>query len=111
MKRQALYFTAPYQVTVREESLAMPEAGQILVQTVLSAISAGTELLVYRGQVPTDMAVDETIAALSGDFGFPLKYGYATVGASWAWGQMSPPNGMGWKDGWCLPFIPIRAVL
>jgi hypothetical protein len=80
MQRQALYFTAPYQVAVREESLAMPGAGQILVQTVLPAISPGTELLVYRGQVPTDMAVDETIPALGGDFSFPLKYGYATVG-------------------------------
>lgn len=80
MKRQALYFTAPYQVTIQEESLAMPGAGQILVQSVLSAISPGTELLVYRGQVPTDMAVDETIPALGGDFRFPLKYGYATVG-------------------------------
>ena len=80
MKRQALYFTAPYQVTVREEPLAGPAAGQILVESVLSAISPGTELLVYRGQVSTDMAVDETIPALSGDFSFPLKYGYATVG-------------------------------
>lgn len=80
MKRHALHFTAPYQVTVREEPLAMPTAGQILVQTVLSAISSGTELLVYRGQVPTDMAVDASIPALGGDFDFPLKYGYATVG-------------------------------
>ncbi|MEK7786036.1 MAG: zinc-binding alcohol dehydrogenase, partial [Chloroflexota bacterium] len=38
------------------------------------------ELLVYRGQAPTELAVDETISALPGLFSFPLKYGYAAVG-------------------------------
>lgn len=80
MKRQALYFTAPHQVTVREEPLSEPGAGQFLAQSVLSAVSPGTELLVYRGQAPKEMAVDETISALGGEFDFPLKYGYATVG-------------------------------
>ena len=36
-----------------------------MVQTLVSAISLGTELLFYRGQAPTDLPVDETIAALS----------------------------------------------
>jgi 2-desacetyl-2-hydroxyethyl bacteriochlorophyllide A dehydrogenase len=77
---RALYFTAPYQVAVREECLPHLSPGLVLVQTVISAISPGTELLIYRGQAPTDMPVDDTIAALSGDFAFPLKYGYAAVG-------------------------------
>ena len=64
MKRLALYFTAPYRVSVQEESLAPPAADQVLVQTLVSAISPGTELLFYRGQAPTDLPVDETIAAL-----------------------------------------------
>jgi 2-desacetyl-2-hydroxyethyl bacteriochlorophyllide A dehydrogenase len=80
VQRLALYFTAPYEVSVREEPLSPPAAGQVLVQTLVSAISSGTELLVYRGQAPTDIPVDETITALSGEFSFPLKYGYATVG-------------------------------
>lgn len=80
MKRAALYFTAPYQVAVREESVLLPAAGQVLVQTIVSAISAGTELLIYRSQWPACMPVDETISALASDFGFPLKYGYACVG-------------------------------
>ncbi len=78
--QQALYFTAPYQVAVREESLPPPAAGQVLVATLVSAISPGTELLIYRGQAPTDIPVDATIPALAGEFGFPLKYGYAAVG-------------------------------
>jgi len=80
VKRLALYFTAPYEVSVREESLPLPAAGQVLVQTLVSAISAGTELLVYRGQAPADASIDEAIPALAGKFAFPLKYGYAAVG-------------------------------
>jgi 2-desacetyl-2-hydroxyethyl bacteriochlorophyllide A dehydrogenase len=77
---RALYFTAPYQVAVREEYLPYPTPGRVLVQTVVSGISPGTELLIYRGQAPTDLPVDDTITALAGDFAFPLKYGYAAVG-------------------------------
>lgn len=35
-------------------------------------------MLVYRGQVPPDTALD--LPTLSGSFGFPIKYGYSTVG-------------------------------
>ncbi len=95
MKRLALYFTAPYQVSVREESLPPLAAGQVLVQTLISAISPGTELLIYRGQSPTDIPVDETIPALSGNFGFPLKYGYAAVGRVMALGPDVAPEWQG----------------
>ena len=77
---RALYFTAPSQVSVREEPLPPPAPGQVLVQTIVSAISPGTELLIYRGQAPTDIPLDETITALAGTFAFPLRYGYAAVG-------------------------------
>ncbi len=80
MKRRSLYFTAPGQVEVREEPLPAPSAGEVLVRTLFSAISPGTELLIYRGQAPTELPVDETLPALSGHFGFPLKYGYSAVG-------------------------------
>ncbi len=80
MERQALYFTAPRQVALQSETLPSPAFGQVLVKTVISAISPGTELLIYRGLAPVDLAKDETISALAGDFSFPLKYGYATVG-------------------------------
>jgi threonine dehydrogenase-like Zn-dependent dehydrogenase len=80
MERQALYFIAPRQVAVQSETLPSPGFGQVLVKTLMSAISPGTELLVYRGQAPADLAADETITALAGDLSFPLKYGYAAVG-------------------------------
>lgn len=65
---------------LRQEDLPSPAPGQVLVQTAVSAISPGTELLIYRGQAPNDMPVDATITALSGHFGFPLQYGYAAAG-------------------------------
>ena len=103
MKRLALYFTAPYRVSVQEERLSPPAADQVMVQTLVSAISPGTELLFYRGQVPTDLPVDETIAALAGAVGFPLKYGYAAVGQVVAVGTQVAPE---WQDRLVFSFHP-----
>jgi 2-desacetyl-2-hydroxyethyl bacteriochlorophyllide A dehydrogenase len=77
---RALCFVAPRRVTVREEPLGRPGAGQVVVETLVSAISPGTEMLIYRGQVPAGMPLDSTLPVLSGDFAYPLKYGYAAVG-------------------------------
>jgi threonine dehydrogenase-like Zn-dependent dehydrogenase len=95
MHRRALYFTAPRKVAIRREAIPSPNFGQVLVQTVISAISPGTELLIYRGQAPEDMARDDGIAALAGDFSFPLKYGYAVVGKVAALGPGVSPDWQG----------------
>ena len=79
-KRQALYFDAPYHVSVRDEEISAPAAGQALVRMTLSAISAGTEMLFYRGQFPQEMDVDASITSLEEESGYPLKYGYCAVG-------------------------------
>ena len=81
VRRRALVFTGPRAVEVIEEDLAPPGAGHVLVRTLVSAISAGTELLAYRGQLPETMALDETLPSLSeGAFRYPFRYGYAAVG-------------------------------
>jgi threonine dehydrogenase-like Zn-dependent dehydrogenase len=80
-----------------------PEFGQALVQTLYSAISPGTELLVYRGQAPRDLAKDEAIAALAGSFDFPLKYGYAAVGRVVALGPGVAPE---YQDSLVFSFHP-----
>lgn len=80
MKRQSVYFPAPSRVELREEDISSLGPDEALVETVVSAISPGTEMLVYRGLAPDDLAVDETIEALGGSFGFPIKFGYAAVG-------------------------------
>ncbi len=80
MKRQALVFVAPGAVEVVDEPCPVPGAGELLVKALTSAVSAGTELLAYRGQLPADMVVDETLPALAGTFRYPFRYGYAAVG-------------------------------
>jgi 2-desacetyl-2-hydroxyethyl bacteriochlorophyllide A dehydrogenase len=78
--RQALFFTAPGKVEVRPEPAPTPGDGEVLVRTVVSAISAGTELLIYLGQAPAGMPADSALPSLAGTLAFPLKYGYACVG-------------------------------
>jgi 2-desacetyl-2-hydroxyethyl bacteriochlorophyllide A dehydrogenase len=80
MKAHAVYFAAPFQIEVRERECPALAPGHALVQTLCSAISPGTEMLVYRGQFPRELAVDETIPALAGAFAYPLQYGYSAVG-------------------------------
>ena len=77
MKRKTLYFTAPRQVELREESLPALGADDVLVETICSAISAGTEMLMYRGQFPH---LKDSHDNLSSDLNYPLAYGYACVG-------------------------------
>lgn len=103
MLRKALYFTAPYQVSLREEPLAAPGPGQVLVQTLMSAISPGTELLIYRGQAPQDLAADTAISALTGPLAFPLKYGYSAVGRVVELGAGVPTH---WHDTLVFAFHP-----
>jgi threonine dehydrogenase-like Zn-dependent dehydrogenase len=77
---RALFHTAPRCVDIREVPTPRPAAGEVLVRTMFSGISGGTERLVYRGEVPADMALDDTIDALGGTFSYPFTYGYACVG-------------------------------
>jgi 2-desacetyl-2-hydroxyethyl bacteriochlorophyllide A dehydrogenase len=80
MDARVLYFSAPGAVELGTEAVGRPDRGELLVETVASAISPGSELLVYRGEVPPGMEVDATIDALDGEFEYPLRYGYAAVG-------------------------------
>ena len=77
---RALFHTAPRCVEIRELPTPRPAAGEVLVRTLSSGISGGTERLVYRGEVPADLALDDTIDALGGTFSYPFAYGYACVG-------------------------------
>lgn len=48
------------------------------METVCSAISPGSEMLVYRGQFPKELT--DTHDTLSNDLKYPMAYGYACVG-------------------------------
>ena len=63
---RALFHTAPRRVEIRELPTPRPAAGEVLVRTLSSGISGGTERLVYRGEIPADLALDDTIDALGG---------------------------------------------
>lgn len=80
MTRRALYFSGEASVEVREVPVPEPGPEEVLVRTERSGVSPGTELLVYRGDVPRNQRVDDTIDALDGTFSYPLQYGYAAVG-------------------------------
>lgn len=76
--RTTVIFTAPQQVEVQTSAIPVPGPGQVLVQTVCSAISPGSEMLVYNGQFPRDL--DDMHDSVSSHLNYPLAYGYACVG-------------------------------
>ena len=78
--RSAIRFVAPREIEVVSEPVPEPGPEEVLVSTRVSAISPGTELLLYRGEAPTDLDLDETIPALAGGLDYPFRYGYAAVG-------------------------------
>lgn len=65
---------------LREEPLPALDADDILVETTCSAISAGTEMLIYQGRFPEGLETDSVISSLRGGFKYPIAYGYACVG-------------------------------
>lgn len=77
---ESLYFTGPKAVELREREISDPGEGEVRVRAEVSAVSPGTELLVYRGEVDAEQAVDAELSALPGTFEFPFRYGYAVVG-------------------------------
>ncbi len=79
LQRQ-LWFTQPYEVEVRESEQDAIPAGSVRVRTLCSAISAGTEMLVYRGQLPEELGLDASIEGMQSKPSYPLQYGYASVG-------------------------------
>ncbi|MCC6174621.1 MAG: zinc-binding dehydrogenase [Chloroflexi bacterium] len=75
---RAVWFEGPGAVVLRDERVPAPAVGEVTVEARLSAISHGTEMLVYRGQVPAGTTLD--LPTLAGSFAYPIKYGYASVG-------------------------------
>ncbi|MCJ7445546.1 MAG: GTP cyclohydrolase II [Methanotrichaceae archaeon] len=73
VSKLSLYFTGPCQVITHEEKLPKVGDNQVLVETLFSAISPGTESLIYRGEFPAEISVDENIVSLTGNFSYPLK--------------------------------------
>ena len=79
MSAAALLLKAPRELAFEPLEPAPLKAGEVRVRTLFSGISAGTELLAYRGELDPDVALDETIGALGGTFRYPFRYGYSCV--------------------------------
>jgi 2-desacetyl-2-hydroxyethyl bacteriochlorophyllide A dehydrogenase len=101
MQRKTVYFIAPGRVELREESLPTLDAEEVLVETRFSAISAGTEMLVYRGQFPRDTTDSHDV--LSSSLNYPLAYGYASVGKVIELGSSVPRK---WNNRLVFSFQP-----
>jgi hypothetical protein len=76
----ALWYCGPGKVEIRQEAVARPNEGQVRVRTLYSAISRGTEALIFAGKVPKSEYERMRAPFMAGDFPFPVKYGYAAVG-------------------------------
>src|SRR6201999_4619813 len=59
---------------------AAPGPDEVLVRTVCSGVSRGTETLVFRGAVPPDQYAVMRAPFQEGDLPCPVKYGYLNVG-------------------------------
>lgn len=80
MSRRAargFWLIGPGRAELRAEDLP---GGEVLVEACFGAISRGTEALVFAGRVPPSEWVRMRAPSQAGEFPFPVKYGYATVG-------------------------------
>ncbi|MBP1849481.1 zinc-dependent alcohol dehydrogenase [Rhizobium halophytocola] len=77
---RALWFPEAGACEIRDEAIAAPGEGEVLVRMLYSGISRGTEALVFHGKVPVSEEQRMRGPHMGGDFPFPVKYGYAAVG-------------------------------
>jgi threonine dehydrogenase-like Zn-dependent dehydrogenase len=78
---QALWYVGPGQAELRDEVLGPVPSGAVRVRARRGALSRGTESLIAAGRVPSSEYQRMRAPFMAGDFPFPVKYGYATVGA------------------------------
>lgn len=77
---QAFWLRAPGTGEIRPAQLPDPGPDDVLVRTLRTAVSRGTETLVFRGGVPTSQYDVMRCPFQEGDFPGPVKYGYLNVG-------------------------------
>jgi 2-desacetyl-2-hydroxyethyl bacteriochlorophyllide A dehydrogenase len=80
MDRRTVTFAGPRSVEVEREPVPVPGPETVLVETTYSAVSAGTEGLLYRGEAPETVAADDSVEEFGDDLSYPTGSGYAAVG-------------------------------
>jgi threonine dehydrogenase-like Zn-dependent dehydrogenase len=76
----AFWVATPGQGELRTERLRAIRENEVLVRTLFSGVSRGTESLVFRGEVPPAEYIRMRAPFQGGDFPGPVKYGYTNVG-------------------------------
>lgn len=77
---RAFWIAEPGRGELRVEPLPEPADGEVLVRSLFSGISRGTEALVFEGRVPASERQRMRAPFQRGEFPAPVKYGYASVG-------------------------------
>jgi threonine dehydrogenase-like Zn-dependent dehydrogenase len=77
---RAFWVRSPGQGEIRSMVLPVPGPDEVLVRTLCSGISRGTETLVFRGEVPASQYATMRAPFQEGNFPGPVKYGYLSVG-------------------------------
>ena len=97
VQARAYWVSEPGAGEIRPVELREPGPGEVLVRTVRSAVSRGTETLVFGGRVPADQHATMRAPFQEGDFPGPVKYGYLSVGVV----DQGPPDLVG-RTVFCL---------
>ena len=93
----AFWLREPGVGELRAAVLPDPAPGEVLVRTLYSGISRGTETLVFRGGVPASQYATMRAPFQEGEFPGPVKYGYLSVGVV----EIGPPELLG-RTVFCL---------
>src|SRR4051812_20160711 len=88
---RAFWVAAPGRGEIRDQTLPQPGSGEIVVRTLYSGISRGTEAIVFRGGVPESERERMRAPFQIGNFPAPVKYGYINVGRV----EQGPPELLG----------------
>lgn len=91
------FWVSPGAGEIRPVALPPPGPGEVLVRTLYTGVSRGTETLVFRGEVPDGQREVMRAPFQEGDFPGPVKYGYLNVGVV----EEGPPDLVG-RTVFCL---------
>jgi 2-desacetyl-2-hydroxyethyl bacteriochlorophyllide A dehydrogenase len=97
MDARAFWTVEPGRGEIRATTLEPPGRDDVVVQTLRSGISRGTESLVFRGAVPQSQWAAMRCPFQEGEFPGPVKYGYASVGR-----VVSGPDALNGRRVFCL---------
>src|SRR5258706_3961184 len=77
---RALWYAAKGLVELREERVNAPSADEVIVRTLYSGVSRGTERLILTGGVGESEWERMRAPLQAGAFPYPVKYGYCAAG-------------------------------